>query len=298
MAPLHLVTGAGGQLGRALLAELAQRGVEARGLDHQELDVTDAAAVRRALQAHRPAWVFHCAAATKVDRCEREPDWAERLNAQAPGQVARACAEVGAGLVHYSTDFVFDGSKGAPYVEDDRQAPLSVYGQSKARGEAAVGGAGLQRLLIVRTQWVYGPGGRNFPAAILAKLRAGEALRVVGDQVGSPTLTLDLAAASLDLVARCTAGKAALGTYHAANRGALSWYQFARLVLDRTGHAGVSVTPIGSDELDLPARRPPYSVLDCRKLEAAIGRPMPDVAAGLDRWLAAEGLAAARLETS
>ncbi|MCB9890283.1 MAG: dTDP-4-dehydrorhamnose reductase [Planctomycetes bacterium] len=282
------VTGAGGQVGRALLDACAVRGFEAVGKGRSALDVTDANAVRSAIEQVRPDWVFHCAAATKVDRCESETAWARALNADAPGFVAEACASVGAGLVHYSTDFVFDGMKGQPYVETDAVAPLSVYGQTKLEGERVVERHGLDRWFVLRTQWVYGPQGRCFPAAILAKARAGEPLRVVDDQTGAPTTSLDLADASLDLVDACARGRAVSGCYHAAATGETTWYEFAREVLDRAGFEATEIAPISSAELALPARRPAHSTLDCGKLATVLGRSMPTWQVGLERWFRAE----------
>ncbi|MEZ5989670.1 MAG: dTDP-4-dehydrorhamnose reductase [Planctomycetota bacterium] len=281
-----LVTGAGGQLGRALVEAL---GAEAVGPRSAELDVRDEAALAAALAEHRPAWVLNCAAATKVDRCETEVAWAEAVNARAPGAVARACQAGGAGLVHYSTDFVFDGLAGRPYVEDDPKHPLSVYGRTKSEGEDAVLAAGLERCLVLRTQWVYGPGGRNFPAAILARARAGEPLRVVDDQVGQPTLTLDLADMTLALVAAVEAGRARPGLYHAADVGPLSWWDFARKVCDRAGFADTPIERIPSEALALPAPRPADSTLDCSKLAAALGRALPTVDEGFERYARTEG---------
>lgn len=281
------VTGAAGQVGRALLDLARARGHEAIGHDYDVLDVTKRDDVFAMLTEQRPDWVLHCAAATKVDSCESETEWAEALNADAAAYVAEACASIGASLLHYSTDFIFDGSKGSPYVEDDVPAPVSVYGATKARGEAAVRDA-LDAHLILRTQWVYAPGGRCFPAAILARARSGEPLKVVEDQTGSPTLSFDLAEASLDLIDRVVAGAAAPGTYHASCAGETTWYDFARAILDRAGMRELEVARIKSAELALPAARPEYSTLDCSKLEAAIGRSMPTWQTGLERWFAAE----------
>ncbi len=290
----YLITGGLGQVGRALLELCQGRGIEAEGFDLPELDVTDEAAMTALLLEKRPSWVFHCAAATKVDTCETEHAWADRVNGEAPGIVARACKKVGAGLVHYSTDFVFDGKKGSPYVEADPVHPLSVYGSSKRLGEERVFEAGLESWFILRTQWVYGPLGRNFPAAILARAEKGEPLRVVDDQVGAPTYSYDLAEASLDLVERheeegdATASVAASGLYHAANGGHMSWYDFAGLILAKAGHSEIEIERISSGELDLPAERPAYSVLDTSKLRTAIGRDLPGIDAGLDRYFAAQ----------
>jgi dTDP-4-dehydrorhamnose reductase len=174
-------------------------------------------------------------------------------------------------------------------VEEDPIAPLSVYGRTKAAGEQAVLASGLERCFVLRTQWVYGPGGRCFPAAILAKVRAGERLQVVDDQVGAPTMTDDVAAATLDLLVRFEAGRAAPGLYHVASRGALSWFAFARLILAAAGVCA-TIEPIASTTLGLPAPRPAYSVLDAGKLERTLGRPMPSVESGLRRYLEAEGI--------
>ncbi len=282
-----LITGAAGQLGRALAAQATLRGCEVIACDRAALDIGDKDAILRVLARHRPDWVLHCAAATKVDRCESEVEAAERINGEAPGWVALACAELGAGLVHYSTDFVFDGRKTTPYVETDPIHPLSVYGRTKAAGEAAVASVGHKRALVLRTQWVYGPGGRCFPAAILERARSGQPLSVVDDQVGSPTMTLDLAAMSLDLCARHDAGEAAAGIYHAANDGIMTWYDFARTVLDRTGFEHVKIRRIDSLSLGLPAERPAYSALDTSKLSKALQRALPTVQDGLVRYLRA-----------
>lgn len=291
------VTGSLGQVGRALIELARARGHDASGLDVDGLDVTDRDAVFAKLEEFRPDWVLHCAAATKVDSCESQQAFAEALNADAPRHVAEACKSIGAGMLHYSTDFIFDGLKGSPYVEDDPPAPVSVYGATKERGERAVVERGLERWLVVRTQWVYGPQGRCFPAAILARAHAGEPLRVVDDQTGSPTSSLDLAAASLDLIAAVESGVAASGVYHASASGETTWYDFARAVLDRAGFEDLEIERTTSASLALPANRPTYSTLDCAKLESAIGRQMPSWQSGLDGWFEAERVAANAKET-
>ena len=283
-----LVTGGHGQLARALGERASERGLTVRALGSAELDIRDPASVEAAMLAIRPDWVLHCAAATKVDRCESEVDWAYAVNEQGAANIAAACRQHRARMLHYSTDFVFDGSKSTPYVEDDATAPLSVYGKSKLAGEERVLAIEGLDALVVRTQWVYGPGGRCFPAAILERARAGQPLRVVDDQVGCPTMTLDLADASLDLVDAVTRGHAEPGIYHAANRGPRTWWDFASAVLAASGFGDVDVARIKSDELGLPAPRPAYSVLDCSKIETAIGRSMPTVESGLETWLERE----------
>jgi dTDP-4-dehydrorhamnose reductase len=257
-----LVTGSKGQLGTALVRTLSARGawVEAHG---RELDVSDSSAIDRALAslaAGAPGVVLNAAAFTQVDRCEREPEQARRVNAEAPAALARACLRHGVGLVHVSTDYVFDGAGRAPYTELDPPAPRSVYGLTKLAGEQAVLGAS-DRFLVVRASWVFGRG-RNFVAAILARARTGEALRVVDDQIGRPTYAADLAEGILGLL---EAG--ASGLFHLANRDVASWWDVARATLDHAGYADVSIERIRTAELQLDAPRPLFSVLDCTKAE-------------------------------
>lgn len=279
----YLVTGAGGQLGRAVLAEAQRRGLSAIGRSHTELPVEDADVVHRQLAEIRPKAVLHCAAWTDVDGCEGDPERAELINGRGAARVAEACREIRARLVYVSTDFVFDGQGTRPYREDDPVAPLSVYGQSKLAGERAV--LEYPGFAVARTSWLFGPGGRNFPKAILARAKSGEPLRVVNDQTGSPTLTLDLAAALLDLAQSDAPG----GVYHAANDGSCTWHEFAQQILARAGLGDVTVDTMSSAELGRPAARPAYSVLDCSKLAAVRGgKGLPHYLDGLDRYLATE----------
>jgi len=259
-----LVTGARGQLGAALCERLTAAGVPARGFGHDELDVADAEAVRARLEAERPTGVINAAGFTAVDRCEREPEIAARGNAEAPAALARACVEVGARLVHVSTDYVFDGQATRPYREDDPTEPRSRYGATKLAGERAVLAAS-RDFLVVRTSWVFGRG-RNFIAAILdqaVKRRTGEAsgpLRVVGDQTGRPTYAVDLAAGIWRLVEL-----GARGLYHVANEGVATWFELARFVLDEAGCHDLPIQKISTGELRVDAPRPAWSVLDTSK---------------------------------
>jgi dTDP-4-dehydrorhamnose reductase len=282
--PRYCVTGANGQLGRSVLAAIARRGHTAHGAGHAEVAVEDARAVRAWIAGRAPDVVLHCAAWTDVDGCEREPQRAERINAEGTGHVAAACREIGATLVYVSTDFVFDGRGTRPYRHDDPPAPLSAYGRSKLGGERAVLAGGGERAYVVRTSWVFGPGGRNFPRAILERARSGQPLRVVDDQVGSPTMTHDLADALLDLAE----SQAQPGIYHAANAGSCSWHAFAVDILREAGLDGMEVARMSSAELGRPAPRPAYSVLDCSRLAAVRGRPMPSYLDALRRYLAEE----------
>ncbi len=269
-----LVTGAGGQVGRELLRRAAAYGLEARGLGRAELDVADPRAVRRALEAHRPAFVINAAAYTAVDRAEREPEAAWRVNRDGPATLAAACRELGVPLLHYSTDYVFDGRLARPYREGDPVAPLNVYGASKAAGEEAVRQA-WGRHLILRTSWVYSPFGRNFVKAILRAAAERDVLEVVADQWGRPTAAADLAEAALDLAHRHLAGEALpWGTYHLAGEGVTTWHALAEAVVEaaapRLGRK-VPVRPIATADYPTAARRPLRAVLDCRLARERLG---------------------------
>jgi dTDP-4-dehydrorhamnose reductase len=266
---LHwLVLGAGGQLGHALGQALSDETVALCG---RELDVTDPDALAKAIAGATgvpPDVVVNAAAFTHVDRCEREPEEAMRVNALAPGLVATACARAGARLVHVSTDYVFDGEGDRPYREDDATGPRSVYGRTKLAGEEAVRAVAPDSL-ILRTSWVYGRG-RNFVASILAQAQRGGPLRVVEDQRGCPTSARSLAEGLRALVER-----GASGLYHLAGAGESTWWELARVALDLTGRREVPVARIRTEELELDAPRPRYSVLDCGKAAAA-GVRLPD----------------------
>jgi dTDP-4-dehydrorhamnose reductase len=269
-----LVTGAGGMLARALLHELVSRGHEAVGLRRQDLDVTSADAVSAAIEGARPDAVVQCAAYTKVDDAESHEAPAFAVNADATANVARACRSVGARLVYPSTDYVFDGSAVVPYTPDTPVAPINAYGRSKLAGEVAAREAG--DALIVRTSWLYGPGGRNFVDTILTRARAGAPLRVVNDQRGAPTATPDLARMLVLLLER----DAPAGVYHATNAGETTWYGLACAALEIAG-VTAQIEPCGSGEFVTAARRPMYSVLDCSGTYDVTG-PAPHWREGLD----------------
>ena len=266
-----VVAGCRGQLGHALCQQLeSDPGAElAAAVDLPEVDVSVPEAVEGlfASLGSAPDVLANAAAFTHVDRCEREPEAAWRANALAPGLLAQACARRGARLVHVSTDYVFSGERERPYREEDRPEPRSQYGRSKLEGESRVLAASPSNL-VVRTSWVFGRG-RNFLAAILAQARdrrSGEAsgpLRVVDDQHGRPTWAVDLATGIRRLVDR-----SACGLYHLAGSGVATWWELARLCLDEAGFSDLEVERIRTAELDLPAPRPAWSVLDCSKAEA------------------------------
>lgn len=264
-----MVTGAGGQLGSALTRLLTGRGAAISAHD-SGLDVTDAEAVEAALAPPGgpvPDVLVNAAAYTHVDRCEREPERAARVNADAPRGLARLCRSRGVRLVHVSTDYVFDGDSAHPYLEQDEPAPRSVYGRTKLAGERAVLEAD-PGFLVTRTSWVFGRG-RNFVANVLGQAAActsGETrpLRVVADQRGRPTYAADLAEGLVALVEwGCR------GLYHLANQGEATWWDVARAALDLRGYSELPIERIRTADLDLPAPRPRNSVLDCRKAAAA-----------------------------
>ena len=269
-----VVTGSQGQLGRALVSALTRRGESVLGLDHAALDISDPEAVKARFEAfgEPPETVFNAAAFTHVDRCERETETAHRINGVAPGLLAEACRAVGARLVHVSTDYVFAGDASRPYTETDPPDPRSAYGRSKLEGEGRVLAAS-DAFLVARTSWIFGHG-RNFLVAILEQARArrsGEAegpLRVVDDQKGRPTWAVDLAEALLALALH-----GARGLYHVANQGVASWWDLARACLDESGFEDLAVERIATAELDLPAPRPAWSVLDCGRAEGLGVRP-------------------------
>lgn len=220
-----------------------------------DLDITDINAVMNAVSSVKPDLVINSAAFTKVDECEEKPDLAYKVNGYGAGNVAIACEEAGARLVHISTDYVFDGKKGTPYLEDDGVNPLNVYGKSKLLGERNVISF-CRRHYIVRTQGLFGANGKNFAETILRNARAGKPLTVVNDQFGSPTYTRDLAAAILTLTE-----KPEYGIYHITNSGVASWYEFALEILKAAGIEGADIAPCMTAEYPRPAERPAYSVL-------------------------------------
>jgi dTDP-4-dehydrorhamnose reductase len=268
-----LVFGSGGQLGRELLARAAEDNIAAVGVTRAEADIADAAAVATAIARYRPRLVVNAAAYTAVDRAESEPDAAARTNRDGAGIVARACRQAGVALVHVSTDFVFDGAKAAPYVEDDPVAPLGAYGHTKAEGEARVR-AETEAHVILRTAWVYGTHGHNFLKTILRAAGERDSLRVVADQRGCPTATPDLAAAILAVAQAVAEGRALWGTFHVAGTPATTWHDFAsRIVSLQAAVTGrrPPVAAIATAEWPTPARRPANSELDCTKFATAYG---------------------------
>jgi dTDP-4-dehydrorhamnose reductase len=257
-----LVTGAAGQLGTDLVAAAGVAGHEVVGVTHAEMDVANAVAVDRVISESSPDIVIHAAAWTAVDACEGDPQRAMDVNGGGTANVVRAARAVGARVAYISTDYVFDGTKSAPYVEDDAPNPMSVYGRSKLAGERALGPDDF----AVRISWVCGAHGSNMVRTILRLLGTNPVLSFVNDQIGCPTITSDVA----PLIVRLAA-EGRIGTWHATNQGAVSWWQFARDVVEFAGEDPERVLPIATADLvpARPARRPANSVLDNRALRHA-----------------------------
>lgn len=279
-----LVTGAGGQLGTDLVRALD--GAQVTAFSHAELDIADPDAVRRTVLSAHPDIVLNAAAYTAVDAAESDVDQAGAVNAEAPGVLAAVCAELGARMVHVSTDYVFAGDATRPYEPADPVGPRSVYGRTKLAGEDAVRAA-LVEHYVVRTAWVYGDTGGNFVKTIAGLERRHEKLKVVDDQRGSPTWSADLARGLVEL-----AGSAApYGTYHVAGGGETTWYGFARAVFAELGADPARVLPCTTDEYPRPAPRPAYSVLSATAWQAAGLTPLRHWRDALGAAFAAHGTA-------
>ena len=270
-----LVIGAKGMLGRDLVEGLRSsfRGDEVVGWDIDEIDIQEEKDTIAKIESLRPRIVINVAAYTDVDGCELHKERAFAINAEGMRHVALGAVRCDAKVVYLSTDYIFDGKKGEPYVEDDLPNPINVYGHSKLKGEEYV--LELAReALIVRTQWLYGRSGNNFVDIILRQAREKEVLSVVNDQTGLPTYTVDLSKAISLLIERD-----ARGIFHVANSNPCTWYNYAKKILEFSGIKRVKVLPISSKELDRLALRPSYSVLDTQKFQREIGmtlRPWPE----------------------
>jgi len=269
-----LVFGRIGQLGSALAEVLSDR-YETRFIDQPELDLTVPERVRDHVQTYLPSIVINAAAYTAVDRAETEPELAHIINARAPGSLAYACDEAGAVLIHYSTDYVFDGTASMPYTETAAVAPTGVYGQSKLAGEIAVASA-TQRYVILRTAWLYSAVGHNFVKTMLKLANSGQPVRVVADQIGSPTYAQDLARVTRSIIEVLNSSREdCFGLYHVTNTGTTSWHGLAQEIFRLAAHQDVVVQPISTEEYPTPAPRPAYTALDCSKLERVFGLTLP-----------------------
>jgi len=267
-----LLTGTNGQIGWELVRSLAPVG-EVFSFDHASLDLADPDQIMARVREVKPELIVNAAAYTAVDRAESEPELAMQVNAVAPGILGEQAKRLGAALIHYSTDYVFDGTQSTPYVETDLPNPLNTYGRSKLEGERAILAAGC-RHLILRTGWVYGARGKNFVLTILRLAHERSELRVVDDQVGAPTWCRDVATATTQLAKQVAVGNIR-GLYHLTARGATSWCGFAREILKLRG-IDVPVIAISTDEYPTLAKRPAYSVLSSAALSARWQVALPE----------------------
>lgn len=297
MKPRILLIGKNGQIGTDLSSLLPRLG-ELAALNRQELDLTKPDDIRRTVQEIRPQWIINAAAYTAVDQAEQDKATAQAVNEQAPAVIAEEAKKIGAALVHYSTDYVFDGSKKSPYEESDTPNPINVYGKTKLGGELAIQASGVLHL-IIRTEWVYATQGRNFLLTILRLATQKQELRIVADQIGSPTTSREIAAATVKVISRITEREEGVrsldtigGIYNMTAEGETSWYEFAKAILDEASDATHTlpwvnaatkgmpllterVLPITTAEYLTPARRPAYSMLSTALLHDRFGVRLP-----------------------
>lgn len=278
-----LVTGARGQLGSDLVKELEKRGIEALAYDVEEMDIRDLSACRNAMgreHEKKPIeGVIHCAAYTAVDKAEDEIGNVKQINAEGTENIAKVCADLGIKMMYISTDYVFDGEGERAWKPDDERNPLNVYGQSKYEGELAVE-KHLEKYFIVRISWVFGLRGNNFIKTMLRLGREKKELKVVDDQIGSPTYTPDLSVLLADMILSDKYGR-----YHATNEGLCSWYEFAKEIFLQAKLKEVKVIPVSSEEFPVKAKRPHNSRMDKSKLEENGFRRLPVWQDALRRYL-------------
>lgn len=285
-----LLAGGSGQLAQELQPILLSSG-QVIAVDRTRLDLSQPESICQAMAEIQPDLVVNAGAYTAVDKAESEPELAHAVNGVAPGIFAEECEKLGASLIHFSTDYVFDGSHGSAYLETDSTNPLGTYGKSKLAGEEAIRKAG-DRHIIIRTAWVYGNGGKgNFVKTMLRLGKEREEIRVVADQIGSPTWTGDLAEAISQIIPLL--GPESFGTYQYTNSGVCSWYDFAIAIFEEAAQLGLPlkvqrVIPITTAEYPTPAKRPAFSVLSTVKISALLGTYPPHWRQGLRKMLARE----------
>lgn len=276
-----LVTGVKGQLGYDVVNELAARGHEAVGVDVQDMDITDAAAVDRVIKAAAPDAVIHCAAYTAVDAAEDNEEICRKVNAGGTQNIANICKELDIKMIYISTDYVFNGEGERPWEPDDERGPVSVYGQTKYEGELAVQDT-LEKYFIVRIAWVFGINGKNFVKTMLKLAETHDTLRVVDDQFGSPTYTYDLSKLLVDMIETDK-----YGVYHATNEGICSWYEFACAIFKEAGLGDkITVNPISTAEYGAKASRPANSRMSKEKLTQNGFKKLPPWQDALKRYVA------------
>jgi len=313
MKPVILLTGKNGQVGGELLRMLPQVG-EVVAFGHDQLDLSNPSHIRWTIREVRPQLIVNAAAYTAVDQAETDETTARAVNAEAPGLMAEEAKKIGAVLVHYSTDYVFDGAKRIPYDETDSANPMSIYGKTKFAGEEAIRNSGVPHL-IFRTAWVYATWGRNFLLTILRLATEREQLRIVNDQVGAPTCASEVAAATGKILTGiCEKNNGwfvfpeVSGTYHMSAAGQTTWHDFAKTILERAGGTSHDlvwlaaatrgqplitqrVIPISTEEFGSPAQRPAYSILSNARLFKTFGVALPDWHTQLQRCFVSEGIA-------
>ncbi|MFS0754989.1 dTDP-4-dehydrorhamnose reductase [Noviherbaspirillum sp. 1P10PC] len=266
-----LLTGVNGQVGYELQRSLQPLG-EVMALNRAQLDIGNFNQIRNVIRELKPDLVVNPAAYTAVDKAEVEPELAMRINGVAPGVMAEECARIGAALIHYSTDYVFDGTKDGAYAEDDAVCPINVYGRTKAEGERAIQAAGCE-FFIFRTSWVYGMYGNNFLKTVLRLARERDELKIVSDQYGAPTWSRTIADTTSNVLAQLYGSKRSTmdrkglsGIYHLSSQGSATWYDFAKAILANADAKKNRVLPIRTEEYPLPASRPKNSSLSCERL--------------------------------
>ena len=274
-----LLTGAQGQVGGELCRLALETNTTMIGLGHAELDIEDSGSVSAAIQSYQPDVVINAAAYTAVDRAEGEPNRALAVNREGAANLARVCRDGRIPLIHFSTDYVFDGSQRRPYRETDAPAPLNAYGASKWEGEAAVREI-YPGSLVLRLSWVFSSRGHNFVKTILGLARDREELRIVNDQIGCPTAASDIAKLVMQLLLRPPGGTMPCGVYHYASGPATTWYGFCQTILKAARESNCPlairrVVPISTADFITAATRPAYSVLDCARVEALLGQLCP-----------------------
>ena len=255
-----LVTGVKGQLGYDVVRELQSRGHEAIGVDIEEMDITDETAVSRVMEETAPEAVIHCSAFTAVDRAEEEQELCYKVNVEGTENIAKMCQKLGCKMLYLSTDYIFSGEGQRPWEPEDTPSPLNAYGQSKYQGEVALRQY-VDKYFIVRISWVFGINGNNFIKTMLRLGKENGAVKVVDDQIGSPTYTFDLAKLLVDMIET-----EQYGAYHATNEGICSWYEFAKEIFQEANMKEVTVTPVSSEEFPVKAKRPKNSRMSKEKL--------------------------------
>lgn len=274
-----LVTGAKGQLGFDVMNELRRQGIEGVGVDVQEMDITDEKACQAVITEAGPDAVIHCAAYTAVDAAEDNKELCRRINAEGTRNIARVCKELDIGMMYISTDYVFNGEGERPWQPDDEREPLNTYGQMKYEGELAIEEL-LEKYFIVRIAWVFGINGNNFIKTMLRLGKENKEVKVVDDQIGSPTYTYDLAKLLVDMIQTEQYGR-----YHATNEGLCSWYEFAKEIFKQAGMPEVEVSPVSSSQFPSKAKRPKNSRISKDKLEEKGFKRLPPWQDALARYL-------------